>query len=92
MSEVQRAQRELNGLRGFVRRKGTTGWVERSAKHNYQAAFAAVVAVEDALGVEAPESIRLADRLDALRREAQAAGLLSPREILAAESKVLHPA
>jgi hypothetical protein len=85
MQEVTKARAALNALRGFIRRKGTTGWVERSAKFNYQAAYAAVVAVEDVLGVEDPTSIQLADRLLQLRREAQAAGLLNYSEIAAAE-------
>jgi hypothetical protein len=89
VAEVKRARRELNNLRGVVRRTGTTGRVNRTAKYNYRRAFAAVVALEDVLGVEAPEAIKASDRLLALRDEARRAGLLSYAEEAAAEREAL---
>jgi hypothetical protein len=75
-------------MRSFIRRQGLTGWVkDRSAARHYRRALAAVVAAEDALGVDAATS--LSDRLTALRWEAQDAGLLSPEEICTAEREAL---
>lgn len=90
MDTVQRARHELNLLRGFIRRTGTTGWVERTAKHNYRAAFKAVVNVEDEIGVEHPTAIALSERLQTLRDEARAAGLLANSELLAAEREAMN--
>lgn len=86
--ERQRARRALANLRSFVRRPGLTGWVrERSAAPQYRDALAAIIAVEDVEGVDAAAD--LGDRLDALRDEARAAGLLTPAEELDAGRAVL---
>ena len=86
--ERQRARRALANLRSFVRRPGLTGWVgERSARHNYERALAAVIAVEDVEGVDAAAD--LGERLTALRDEARAAGLLTPADELDAGRAVL---
>lgn len=90
-TSVFRARRALNNLRGVVRRTGITGFQNRSARIQYEQAFRWVVAVEDELGVEHEISIGLSDRLVALRREAQDAGLLTPSEIFAAEKAAMHP-
>jgi hypothetical protein len=83
-----RATRELANLRSFIRRDGLTGHVrERSARFNYERALAAIVAVEDAEGVDA--AAKLSDRLRRLRWEASDAGLLTPSEILTADRRVL---
>ncbi len=95
MTEAQQARtrlarKELANFRQVVRRKHTTGWVHRSAKSNFRRAFAAVLAVEDLAGVEAAR--KLSDRLDEVRIEAMAAGLLSATEARAVELEVINVA
>lgn len=85
-TERQRARRALANLRSFVRRTGLTGWTDRTAVHSYRDALAAVVAVEDAEGVDAAAD--LSDRLRELRWEAERKGLLTPGEILAVDAEV----
>ncbi len=82
----QRARRELSNFASFNRRP-TTGWVRnRSAAWSYEKSLKAVVAVEDAEGVEATAG--LSDRLRTLYFEARAAKLLSINEIYAVERRV----
>jgi len=86
--EILKARKAINNLRSFVRRAGLTGWVrERNARTQYQAAFEAVVRVEDAHGIDA--AYALGQRLDDLRREAVSAGLITAGDVLDAESAVI---
>lgn len=86
---VAQARKDLNNLRGFVRRTGLTGWVkDRNAAWRYECAVASVAAVEDALGVDAAAA--LSDRLTDLRREAMSCHLLTPGEVLAADRRTLR--
>lgn len=87
---VAEARRRLNNLASFVRARGLTGWVkDRNASGQYRRAFAAVVKVEDALGIDHPTTIKLSERLRSLYYEARAAGLLSPEDIIWAEREAL---
>ena len=78
---VREVRRTLNNLRGVVRRTGITGFQDRNARHQYDQAMRAVLAFEDAEGVDA--AAPYGDRLYALRDEARAAGLLTNSELLA---------
>lgn len=87
---VTEARRRLNNMASFVRRQHLTGWVkDRDASWQYRDAFGAVVLVEDSLGTDHPETVKLADRLRALYHEAQRARLLSPEQISHAERGAL---
>ena len=87
MTLRKRAHRELSNFASYVRRP-VTGWVkERSAEWSYEKALKAVVAVEDAEGVEAAAGLH--DRLRTLYFEAREAGLLSTDEIADVERRVL---
>ncbi|HEV7805379.1 MAG TPA: hypothetical protein VGO80_06160 [Solirubrobacteraceae bacterium] len=87
---IVQARRRIRNLAACVRRD-VTGWVRgRTVAGHYQDAFAALVAVEDALGVD--RAGPLSDRLRDVRWEAQAAGLLEPAEILDAETHALAAA
>jgi hypothetical protein len=79
------ARRELNNFRAVLRRKGTTGWVDRSAAGNFRGSFRAVLALEDVAGIDA--AYNFGQRLDALRREAISAGLLTPSDVLSIEAE-----
>jgi hypothetical protein len=88
-SEIREAQRRLNNLASFVRRPGLTGWVkDRDASWQYQRAFEAIVAAEDALGVDAVAKV--SDRLTSLRHEAERAHLLTPGMISDAEREAIR--
>ena len=84
------AQRTLANLRSFVRRDQLTGWVRRSARPQYEFASRAVVVLEDVEGVDAAGPF--ADRLRDLRDEAIAAGLLTPGQVLKADSAAVAAA
>lgn len=58
-----------------------TGWVSRNAGGHYRNSFAAVVAVEDALGRDDRVAVELGDRLRGLYHEARDACLLSVDDI-----------
>lgn len=78
--EIARAQRELANMRSFVRRKNLTGWVkDRDAGYAYRSAFAAIVRVEDAHGVEVAGP--LSNRLMRLRQEATERHLLRIEDV-----------
>lgn len=78
--EVLKARTALDNMRAYVRRAGLTGWVkDRSADGQYVRAFAAIVAVEDAHGVDV--AAPLSDRLTSLRWEAERAGLIDRAEV-----------
>lgn len=78
--EVLRARRALTNFRAMVRRPSNwTGALEAG----YQAAFEAVVHVEDAHGVDVAGP--LSDRLTAIRMEAG----MSPEEIIRAERSAI---
>lgn len=85
--EELRARKALAALRSFVRRTGLTGWTDRSARHQFERALQAVAELEDAVGVDA--AAVFSERLDALRREAIDAGLLSAGDVLDAERALL---
>lgn len=78
---VYEVRRTLNNLRGVVRRTGVTGYQDRSARYQYEQATRAVLAFEDAEGIDA--AAPYGDRLRVLRDEARAAGLLTDSEALA---------
>lgn len=84
------ARRRIRNLAACVRRD-VTGWVRgRTVAGHYKDAFAALIAVEDALGVD--RAGPLCDRLRDVRWQADAAGLLTPGEILHAEARALAAA
>ena len=84
------ARRRIVNLAACVRR-GVNGFVfGRSVAGHYESAYAALVAVEDALGVD--RAGPLADRLRDVRWDAQAAGLLGPCEVLDREARALATA
>ena len=86
---IARARRDLANMRGFIRRTGLTGWVkDRGAAGQYERAFAAILRVEDKLGVT-DETVKLGARLLELRLEAQRAGLLEIGEIIHAENRAM---
>lgn len=87
------ARRHLANLAAIVRRvenfEGTGrnyAATEASARWNFERALRAVVAVEDAEGIDAAAA--LSDRLTALRQRATAAGVLSVADVARVESEV----
>lgn len=91
MTTAQRtatARRRLNNMASFIRRPGLTGWVkDRDARSQYHHALRAVLAIEDADGIDA--AAPFSDRLTALRQEAQAARLLTAEDICEIEREVI---
>jgi hypothetical protein len=84
------ARRRIANLTACVRR-GVNGFVfGRSVAGHYESAYAALLVVEDVLGVV--RAGPLADRLRDARWEAEAADLLEPCEVLDREARALAAA
>lgn len=87
-----KAQQDIQRLAAVVRRAEKSGLgrnaggSQDAARSNFRRALAAVIAVEDAEGVEAVA--KLADRLTDLRQRATAVGLITPGEVLDIEKAV----
>lgn len=93
MDPQDKAARHIRNLAGVVRRAEVEGLGRNAggsvgaAQANYRRALEAVVALEDAQGVDA--AAQLSDRLTAARQRATAAGLLSHHDVLRIENDVL---
>lgn len=85
------AQRELRNFRTFVNRRELTGWVkDRNACAQFRGSLRAIVALEDAGGVDAAAA--LGDRLREIRVDAMARGLLTAADVIKIEHEVCEEA